>query len=350
MTWTLSPCTRYVLACVPETLPSAMLSKSKHSKLKAPHVQLMGQAIEQIQFLASSRFLQVWLLAVLLKSLASGLSSINASFTLAVYGWKPGEWQAWIWPSEIISMSSLGILGPWAGRKKAEAVISATALVSVAAHVLQMLAPFHALALLGPHFIAGILAFVRPVSAAYLSGRFPASQQAKVQAIAHLSHNCGISLSMAIFSSPQLFRPQARGWDAARPFLWATQSRDIRSFIRTACCSSRFFSSQYCPMFSSLKPAGEVMHETHETHHCAWYVFLSNRRKKLLACQCAAFLRWRCSCMRVRPSLFGFSSIVYWAAMPTRHRSCRRRIAQVSRPLGSMQGFQVQQLTGQNRL
>ncbi|CAE7289852.1 kif19 [Symbiodinium sp. CCMP2456] len=211
----------YVLAYVPETLPSAMLLKSKHSKLKAPHVQLMGQAIEQIQFLASSRFLQIWLLAVLLKSSASGLSSINASFTLAVYGWKPGEWQAWIWPSEIISMSSLGILGPWAGRKKAEAVISVTALVSVAAHVLQMLAPFHALALLGPHFIAGILAFVRPVSAAYLSGRFPASQQAKVQAIAHLSHNCGISLSMAIFSSPQLFRPQARGWDAARPFLFA---------------------------------------------------------------------------------------------------------------------------------
>ncbi|CAE7193149.1 kif19 [Symbiodinium necroappetens] len=196
----------YVLAYVPETLPSAMLLKSKHSKLKAPHVQLMGQAIEQIQFLASSRFLQIWLLAVLFKSLASGLSSINASFTLAVYGWNPGEWQAWIWPSEIISMSSLGILGPWAGRKKAESVISVTALVSVAAHVLQMLAPFHALALLGPHFIAGLLAFVRPVSAAYLSGRFPASQQAKVQAIAHLSHNCGISLSMAIFSSPQLFR------------------------------------------------------------------------------------------------------------------------------------------------
>ena len=237
-----------------------MLLKSKHSKLKAPHVQLMGQAIEQIQFLASSRFLQIWLLAVLFKSLASGLSSINASFTLAVYGWNPGEWQAWIWPSEIISMSSLGILGPWAGRKKAESVISVTALVSVAAHVLQMLAPFHALALLGPHFIAGLLAFVRPVSAAYLSGRFPASQQAKVQAIAHLSHNCGISLSMAIFSSPQLFRPHARGWDAARPFLHATKSHPK---LHAACCSNRLFSSHSCTMFSWLKPAGEVMHEAH---------------------------------------------------------------------------------------
>ena len=161
-------------------------------------------------------------MAVLFKSLASGLSSINASFTLAVYGWRPGDWQAWTWPCEVISMSSLGILGPWAGRKRPESVIALTAVVSVALHVVQMLAPFHALALIGPHLMAGVLAFARPVSAAYLSGRFPASQQAKVQAIAHLSHNCGVSLSVAIFSSPQLFRPHSRGWDAARPFLSMT--------------------------------------------------------------------------------------------------------------------------------
>ena len=213
----------YVMVYVPETLPSAL--RSKHSKPKSLYVQLVGHSIEQMQFLVSSRFLQIWLVAVLFKSLASGLSSINASFTLAAYGWKPGDWQAWTWPCEVISMSSLSIGGPWAARKKPESVITVTAVLSIAAHAVQVLAPFNSSALIGPHLMAGVLALQRPVSAAYLSGRFPASQQAKVQAIAHLSHNCGVSMSVAIFSSPQLFRPHERGWAAARPFWPATQNK-----------------------------------------------------------------------------------------------------------------------------
>lgn len=33
----------------------------------------------------------------------------------------------------------------------------------------------------------------------------------------------GISVSMATFSGPWLFRPHLQGWDAARPFLSPTQ-------------------------------------------------------------------------------------------------------------------------------
>lgn len=118
--------------------------------------------------------------------------SIYASFTLAAYSWKPGDWQAVTWPFEMISMGSLSFLGPLAGRKRPEEVISFTSVAGMLIHLAQIFAPFAPLALVGPHLCMGFLAFARPVSAAYLSSIFSASQQAKVQALAHLVHDCGI--------------------------------------------------------------------------------------------------------------------------------------------------------------
>eukprot|EP00435_Cladocopium_sp_Y103_P031209 s378_g7.t2 len=205
-----------VLVCVQETLPSAQ-AKSRPQKLTLP--RLMTSTAVQMRYLVSNRFLQIWLTAVLFKSLAAGLGSIYASFTLAAYDWKPGDWQAVTWPFEMISMGSLSFLGPLAGRKRPEVVISFTSVSGILIHLAQIFAPFTPLALVGPHLSAGFLAFARPVSAAYLSSIFPASQQAKVQALAHLVHDFGISISMATFSGPWLFRPHLQGWDAARPFL-----------------------------------------------------------------------------------------------------------------------------------
>lgn len=207
-----------VLLCIPETLPSAQ-AKSRPQKLTLP--RLMTSTAVQMRYLVSNRFLQIWLTAVFIKSLAAGLGSIYASFTLAAYNWKPGDWQAVTWPFEMISMGSLSFLGPLAGRKRPEEVISFTSVAGILIHLAQVFAPFAPLALVGPHLCMGFLAFARPVSAAYLSSIFSASQQAKVQALAHLVHDCGISVSMATFSGPWLFRPHLQGWDAARPFLFA---------------------------------------------------------------------------------------------------------------------------------
>ncbi|CAJ1398240.1 unnamed protein product [Effrenium voratum] len=206
-----------VLCCIPESLPTV-------TKAQLTASRLISSTAVQMRFLLSSRFLQVWLLAVLFKSLAAGLSSIYASFTLAAYGWKAGDWQARTWPFEIIAMSSLSLIGPLAGRKRPEHVISFTSVVGIAIHLAQILAPFSPLALVIPHLFSSLMAFARPVAAAYISSMFPASQQAKVQSVAHLVHDCGVSFSMATFAGPLLFRPHARGWDATRPFVLAPQS------------------------------------------------------------------------------------------------------------------------------
>lgn len=209
-----------VLLCIPETLPAAQ-AKSRPQKLTLP--RLVTSTVVQMRFLISHRFLQIWLTAVLLKSLAAGLGSIFASFTLAAYSWKPGDWQAVTWPFEMISMSSLSFLGPLAARKRPEVVISYTSVAAIGIHGMQVMAPFSPIALVAPHLLSGLLAFARPVAAAFLSSMFPASQQAKVQALAHLVHDCGISISMASFSGPRLFRPHLQGWEASRPFLSASQ-------------------------------------------------------------------------------------------------------------------------------
>lgn len=220
-----------VLVCVPETLPSAQ-AKSRPQKLTLP--RLMTSTAVQMRYLVSNRFLQIWLTAVLFKSLAAGLGSIYASFTLAAYDWKPGDWQAVTWPFEMISMGSLSFLGPLAGRKRPEVVISFTSVSGILIHLAQIFAPFAPFALVGPHLSAGFLAFARPVSAAYLSSIFPAFQQAKVQALAHLVHDFGISASMATFSGPWLFRPHLQGWDAARPFLLAALLSTIGNSMKLA--------------------------------------------------------------------------------------------------------------------
>ena len=90
-------------------------------------------------------------------------------------------------------MGSLSFLGPLAGRKRPEVVISFTSVSGILIHLAQIFAPFAPFALVGPHLSAGFLAFARPVSAAYLSSIFPASEQAKVQALAHLVHDFGSS-------------------------------------------------------------------------------------------------------------------------------------------------------------
>ena len=61
-----------VLVCVPETLPSAQ-AKSRPQKLTLP--RLMTSTAVQMRYLVSNRFLQIWLTAVLFKSLAAGLGS-----------------------------------------------------------------------------------------------------------------------------------------------------------------------------------------------------------------------------------------------------------------------------------
>ena len=123
MTIAMSCIMMLVLLCIPESLPSA---QAKLRPQKITMAKIMTGTAVQMRFLISNRFLQIWLSAVLLKSLAAGLGSIYASFTLAAYAWKPGDWQAVTWPFEMISMGSLSLLGPLAARKRPESVISFT--------------------------------------------------------------------------------------------------------------------------------------------------------------------------------------------------------------------------------
>ncbi|CAE8701773.1 unnamed protein product [Polarella glacialis] len=171
------------------------------------------------KLIASSRFLQLWLGALLLNSLSSGILGVEASFTLAVYAWRPGDLQALTWPSQFIALCSLTLLGPLASRYKLRSVLLCSMLASCSVHLSGVLAPFTPVAIVGPSLFHSALAFGKPLMTAFLSGQFRADEQAKVHAVTHLCTNLGASVSIALFSGPLLFRPEARGWEASRPFL-----------------------------------------------------------------------------------------------------------------------------------
>lgn len=172
-----------------------------------------------VEMVIVDRFLRLWLLSMSLISLTSGLWSTQASFTLAVYGWRPGDLQACMWPSRILQLGSLGFLGPMVGRCRARPVVVGVTIAACVLTLAEILAPFTPIALVGPHLVHSALGFGRPVITAFLSSHFAAGQQAKVQAVTHLFTNIATSISIPLFSGPLLFRPEARGWAAARPFL-----------------------------------------------------------------------------------------------------------------------------------
>ena len=79
-----------VLLCIPETLPSAQ-AKSRPQKLTLP--RLMTSTAVQMRYLVSNRFLQIWLTAVFIKSLAAGLGGqvlqwYSFSIPLTIFGAK----------------------------------------------------------------------------------------------------------------------------------------------------------------------------------------------------------------------------------------------------------------------
>lgn len=174
-----------------------------------------------LQLVRANRFLSVWVLGVSLGHLASGLSSIEASFTLAAYGWKPGDWQACVWPGNIVQVWALLVLGPFLSRCRAARVIFVTSLVHCAASLVKILAPFSPTLLVAPTLLAQLVVTLgRPSATAFISSHFPVDQQAKLHAVTHLCANVSTSLSITFFST-ELFAPDATRWAATVPFFLA---------------------------------------------------------------------------------------------------------------------------------
>eukprot|EP00928_Gymnodinium_smaydae_P087970 TRINITY_DN72132_c0_g1_i1.p1 TRINITY_DN72132_c0_g1~~TRINITY_DN72132_c0_g1_i1.p1 ORF type:complete len:503 (-),score=115.02 TRINITY_DN72132_c0_g1_i1:47-1555(-) len=178
-------------------------------------------AAAPLRLLGSEPFLRWWLASVICTGLAAGLSGIFASFSIAVYGWRPGDLQAWTWFSQLLRTSSISLLSPFANRCPPPAVLLLQVVATGAASIVQIFAPFSPWLLLGPLYFNDALAFTAPASAAFLSAQFGAEKQAKVNAVQHLCSNLSTSMSFALFSSPVLFRPEARGAEASRPFYLA---------------------------------------------------------------------------------------------------------------------------------
>mmetsp|Transcript_101373 Transcript_101373/g.322025 ORF Transcript_101373/g.322025 Transcript_101373/m.322025 type:complete len:482 (-) Transcript_101373:128-1573(-) len=178
--------------------------------------------LDPVRLVLRAPFLRLWLLSVLLANLAAGLSSVQASFSIAVYGWGPGDLQAYTWFGQLLRAGSLSCVSPYANRVGSPpAIVLVQVLLTVVASLVQVFAPFSPTALLGPGYAMDALAFTSSANAAFLSSQFGAEQQAKVHAVQHLCSNLGTSLSIALFSSPLLFRPELRGRAAMRPFLLA---------------------------------------------------------------------------------------------------------------------------------
>ena len=91
--------------------------------------------------------------------------------------------------------------------------------ISWSISLLQVFSPFSPAMLLGPGYVMDSLAFAAPADAAFLSLQFDGEKQARVNAVIHLFSNLSTSISIALFSSPMLFQPEARQSAAIRPFL-----------------------------------------------------------------------------------------------------------------------------------
>lgn len=172
------------------------------------------------QLLRSEAFLRLWLVSVVVSNLGAGLSGILASYTIAVYGWLPGDYQSLSWISKCLQTGSLAVLSPlmnthW--RPASIAMLQTTS--SFWTSFLQVFAPFSPTFLFGPNYIMDTLAFSAPADAAFLSLQFGAEKQARVNAVQHFFANFSTSISIALFSSPVLFQPDARHIRAMRPFV-----------------------------------------------------------------------------------------------------------------------------------
>eukprot|EP00929_Paragymnodinium_shiwhaense_P065169 TRINITY_DN32702_c0_g1_i1.p1 TRINITY_DN32702_c0_g1~~TRINITY_DN32702_c0_g1_i1.p1 ORF type:complete len:484 (-),score=80.04 TRINITY_DN32702_c0_g1_i1:2-1453(-) len=187
-----------------------------------------------VQFLAHSRFLHAWMLAVFLAALTEGQRLIEPTFTIAMYGWRPGDLQAYTCPAKLLQLASLTLLAPLTSQYSTVGVCTFVTFAGCVASSLAVFAPFSSSALVLPSLLCSGLAFGRPVMEAFLSSHFAAEQQAKVQAVSHLCSNLGTSISMAAFSSPLLFQPEATGWAASRPFVLSAAFACASAVVRLA--------------------------------------------------------------------------------------------------------------------
>eukprot|EP00747_Dinoflagellata_sp_TGD_P091375 gnl/TRDRNA2_/TRDRNA2_165031_c0_seq2.p2 gnl/TRDRNA2_/TRDRNA2_165031_c0~~gnl/TRDRNA2_/TRDRNA2_165031_c0_seq2.p2 ORF type:complete len:204 (+),score=22.10 gnl/TRDRNA2_/TRDRNA2_165031_c0_seq2:349-960(+) len=153
---------------------------------------------------------------------------------MAVYGWKPGVLQAWFAPCRIVSFVSITFLGPAVATLPSIPVLVAVQVLGALLALAQVFAPFWSGILVYPRIIGSAFAMATSISAAFLSGQFPAEQQAKVQAVGHLVTNVATSLSMILFSSTWIFRPEARAWAATRPFAISAALVLLSSIAKTA--------------------------------------------------------------------------------------------------------------------
>lgn len=188
---------------------------------RRPLAGLVVRAMSDLfQLVRLDGFLHFWLLSVLMSGFAEGVSVVFASFTVAVYGWHAGNLQAYTCFKSLLKMACLS-LSPAVNNLCPSRVFLLQLVISGIASFVRVFAQFSPALLLTSIYVSNSLAFATPATVAFLSMHFNAENQAKVNALQNFSSNIGTSISFAVFSSQALFRPEAGGIVAMRPFLLA---------------------------------------------------------------------------------------------------------------------------------
>lgn len=224
--------TSLVWMFVEESLPPNAVGESVEDPAKLRSLQSTRQLLAAPMKLVRDPFLQRWELALMLTSLANGFSTIEASFTIAVYGWQPGDLQAYTWPARAISLGSVVLMGTLASSYSPLAVLTPVTVLQCLLIAVRMFAPFTPVALIGPTLLTSSLAFAAPVTTAFVSSRFTAAHQAKVHAVSHLCTNLSSSLAITAASSSLVFQPEAREWAASVPFICAAGLSSVGGMLR----------------------------------------------------------------------------------------------------------------------
>lgn len=209
----------FVFVFVGESLPTAKGRGGSAGCLS--RTSLLNSLAAPLRLVLRHRFLSFWLVGISLGHLAHGLSNIEASFTLAAYGWMPGDLQACTWPGQLAQVWALVVLGPFLSRCRASRVIFITVLLHCGASLAEILAPFSPSLLVAPSLLAQLVVAVgRPSATAFLTSHFPVDQQAKLHSVTHLCSNLSTSLSIMLFSTV-LFAPNTTDGASTMPFCLA---------------------------------------------------------------------------------------------------------------------------------
>mmetsp|Transcript_85785 Transcript_85785/g.275872 ORF Transcript_85785/g.275872 Transcript_85785/m.275872 type:complete len:467 (+) Transcript_85785:64-1464(+) len=153
----------------------------------------------------------------------SGMGPCMNAFTMTAYGWRAGDAQLYTWPARPLDLA-LMVLAPFTiGWLSSPTAFLIGVVCGQILGFLRIFCPFSWVFFVMGSYVGPFLRIPGASAAGFTSSLVAPEKQATFNAVGHLIGNVCTSISTYLYSSPLLFRPEATGWAATKPFIicWA---------------------------------------------------------------------------------------------------------------------------------